>query len=354
MTEPSPRPITLPYATLERAAAAGLLSHEQAVGLWRFLAEQAESSPKPRFDLVHLLWYAGALIVIGAMGMFTTEAWSRFGMGSLVVIALAYGIAFAAAGEMLWRRNLRVPASLLVTVAVTMAPLAVFALQNWLGTDMPGPYRGFYRWIKSDWVSMELVTILVGLVALSRYRVGFLLMPVSVALWFLSMDVVQFLTASDALDDQTRKVVSVVFGSAMILAAWAIDLAARKDFSFWLHLFGALAAWGGLTAMDSGSEVGKAIYCAINIVLLFVSVFLQRRVYAVFGAIGVTVYLGHLAEVVFKDSLTFSFALSAIGILVIACGLTCHKHRQAIAAWFDAALPEALKRLRPAHARAGG
>jgi hypothetical protein len=35
--------------------------------------------------------------------------------------------------------------------------------------------------------------------------------------------------------------------------------------------------------------------------------------YAVFGAFGITLYLGHLADVVFKDSLFFPFALSLIG-----------------------------------------
>jgi AhpC/TSA family len=44
----------------------------------------------------------------------------------------------------------------------------------------------------------------------------------------------------------------------------------------------------------------------------------MRRVYAVFGALGISIYLGHLADVVFKDSLLFPFALSLIGIAIIA------------------------------------
>jgi hypothetical protein len=41
------------------------------------------------------------------------------------------------------------------------------------------------------------------------------------------------------------------------------------------------------------------------------------RTYAVFGAIGISIYLGYLADVVFKDSLLFPFALSPIGIAVM-------------------------------------
>jgi hypothetical protein len=60
---------------VDRAVAAGVIRADQAEALWRFMRAKA-AAPKPairpRFDLVHLLWYAGALIVIGAMGLFTS------------------------------------------------------------------------------------------------------------------------------------------------------------------------------------------------------------------------------------------------------------------------------------------
>jgi hypothetical protein len=112
-----------------------------------------------------------------------------------------------------------------------------------------------------------------------------------------------------------------------------------------------MASWGGLTAQNSGSEIGKAIYCLINVGLVFLALFLMRRVYAVFGAIGISLYLGHLAEDVFTDSFLFPFALSGIGILVIVAGLLFHRYGDALAAFLGRSLPEALRDLRPFHAR---
>ena len=74
--------------------------------------------------------------------------------------------------------------------------------------------------------------------------------------------------------------------------------------------------------------------------------FLGRRVYAVFGVIGIAIYLGDLANKVFKDSLLFPFALSLIGVAVIAAGLLYHRNERAIAAWLSAHLPAALLRFR--------
>ena len=57
-----------------------MIDAAQAEALWRFLRRAPPGADlRPRFDLVHLLWYAGALIVIGAMGLFTTLAFAQLG-----------------------------------------------------------------------------------------------------------------------------------------------------------------------------------------------------------------------------------------------------------------------------------
>jgi hypothetical protein len=352
-------------ADLAAAAEAGVIAPISIDPLWRFLAAsgRAESAvaaapqgAAPRFDFVHLLWYAGALVVIGAMGLFSTEAWQRLGDAALLVTALVYAAVFAACGAHVWhRRGLRVPGGLLVTCAVAMAPLATFAAQHALGWWAPGDaarYRDFYVWIKAGWVPMDVATILAAALALRYFRFPFLVMPAAVALWFLSMDLAPWLLGERWLDWEQRKWLSLAFGLAVILVAWRVDFIAHgADLGFWLHLFGALTFWGALTAMDSASELGKAAYCAINVGLLFFALFLDRRVYAVLGALGIAFYLGHLSYKVFKDSLLFPFVLSFIGIGLIAAGLLFYRQRGRIEAWVGRRLPRPLRALRPAAAR---
>ena len=351
----NPSEIRISRHHLERASETGLIASDQADRLWRFLGEHAVVAARPRFDVVHLLWYGGALIVIAAMGLFTTLAWELFGGATLTGIALVYAAGFGAAGHYLWhRRGLVVPGGLLVAVAVTMAPLATYGVQDalgWWSHDDPGAYRDFFRWIKGSWLFMELATIAAGAVALRFYRFPFLLAPVAVALWFMSMDLVPWVFGTETFTWDQRKVVSLWFGLAMLPMAWVVDVRARGDFAFWLHLFGLLAFWGGLSLISSDSEIGKAIYCLINVALLCLAVFLQRRAYAVFGTLGVTIYLGHLSYM-FADSLLFPFALSAIGVAIIAAGLLYYRRSADIEAWVERSLPPAALALRPTHARA--
>jgi hypothetical protein len=259
---------------------------------------------------------------------------------------------FTLTGHHLWYgKNLRVPGGLLIAIAVSMAPLAVYGIQEELGWGKfgkPGTVHDFYIWIRGSWIFMEVATVMAGAAALRFFRFPFIVAIIAVALWFMSMDLTPWVFNVSHFDFEMRRKVSVGVGFAVVAIAWIVDYRSRNgDFAFWLHLFGLMAFWGGITAAADATEAGRAIYCLFNVGLLLVSVVLMRRVYAVFGALGITLYLGHLASVVFKNSLWFPFALSTIGIAVIAAGLIYHRKQGAIAAWFAAHLPPAILRLRP-------
>jgi uncharacterized membrane protein len=199
---------------------------------------------------------------------------------------------------------------------------------------------------------MEIGAIAASALALWRYPFPFILLIAAVALWFLSMDLAALIAHRHKPDWETdlelRRVVSEVAGVVMIGVAWFLDLkrARSGDFGFWLHLFGAMTLWGAITASD-GSEFGKAIYCGFNVVYIAFGLFLDRRIYAVFGTIGVSMYLGHLAYTVFSDALSFTFALTAIGLAIVFAGVGLERRRAALTSFFDNNLPAAVRALRP-------
>lgn len=344
---------------IDAAREAGVLDATATERFKGFLAGRPGVSLPPahaapsRFDLTHVLWYAGALIIMGAMGLFSTLAFSMMGAPSLVLTGLAYGLGLWAVGHRLWREpETRTPGGLLIAAAVAMVPLTVFGLQDslglWSGDKAPGTYRNFFQYIKGGWIPMELATIAIGALAARRYPFAFIAFPVAVALWFLSMDIAAWLASERDFNWDLRRKVSLWFGLALFVAVWAYELRPRlADFAFWLHLVAIVTFWCGLTFSSSNSEIAKLAYCLLNVGLLGVALFFRRRVYAVFGVLGIMTYLGHLSWQVFKDSLLFPFALSAVGIAIVWLGIRVARRREALIAWFETALPAGLARLRP-------
>jgi hypothetical protein len=85
---------------LEAAVHAGIITADQAARLLSFIDSRAAkpgvttiTAPvvaPARFDFSHVLWYAGALIVIGALGLFTTVAFGAMGPRPLTLTAIGY------------------------------------------------------------------------------------------------------------------------------------------------------------------------------------------------------------------------------------------------------------------------
>ncbi|WP_207458494.1 hypothetical protein [Azospirillum sp. SYSU D00513] len=339
---------------LETAAEGGLLREEDIDPLWRHLAERTSAGDAPVFNTVHLLWYVGALIVMAAMGLFTTIGFLSFGNGFLLTVALLYMAGFALAGRrVIGQPGLRTVGGLLFAVAVSMVPLATFAVQDllgWWSNDWPGPEAGFVEYLCGSSIPMGTATAFIGTLVFRSIRFPFLLMPVSVALWLMSQDLGNWLLG-DGGSLTFRSGIAAIMGSVICLLAWIVDLRDERGSAFWLHLSGALSLWAGITALDNGDEIARAGYALFNVALLALSVFLGRRVYAALGAIGVVLYLGYLANAVFEDSLLFPFALSLIGVAVIMAGIALQRRLPALQAWMGRRLPPSAKALRPPHAR---
>jgi hypothetical protein len=63
---------------LEPAVRAGIVSAEQADRLAEFFGAST-ASEQPRFSFVHVLYYLGGMIAIGAMSLFMTLGWNALG-----------------------------------------------------------------------------------------------------------------------------------------------------------------------------------------------------------------------------------------------------------------------------------
>ena len=348
---------TIGRTELEGAVREGILDAQQADRLIAFLAGRvaAPLPSVPRFTFVHVLYYLGGMIAIGAMSLFMTLGWNSLGGWGGFVTAICYAmLALVLTHWLLERKQLEIPAGIMATLAVVMVPLAIFAAQMALGYwGEDKPYRDYHVFIDWRWIMMELATLAIGAILLWRYRFPFMLMPIAVTLWYMSMDLVPYLLGKERVYDwEIRKFISLWFGLAMTLLAFWVDLRSRfsRDYAFWLYLFGVLTFWGGLSLMSSGSEWGKLAYCGINLAMILAGAVLGRRVFVVFGGLGVAGYLGYLSHRVFKDSLIFPFALSLLGLAIIALGVLWQRREAQWAGRLRRFVPGPLRELIEARA----
>jgi len=333
--------LTLTPPEILRAAQEGVLSQSEAEKLihWGFDQQFNQSlipdpkrpaAPEQRkgFNLVTVLYYFGAMLMISSCAWFLGRKWDAFGPQGICVTLLIYMTGLITLGVWLRRTGFVVGGGLLVTVAVSLTPLVTYTIEKmtgiWPAKD-PGAYADFYPMIHASWIGMELATIVVVLATLWFVRFSFLTAPMAFSFWFLSMDLAAFFTQQNFIEHKLRDVISVFIGLVTIVIGFSVERILRRrgapsteDFAFWPYLFGLASFWFGLTALQHAeSEPRQLIYFLINLVLIGLAVKMKRATFMIFGAVGAYIYVGHLAFEVFRESPFFPFILAGMGLSTI-------------------------------------
>jgi hypothetical protein len=338
---------------LEAAARDGIIGGDQVAPLWDALTRRrgAVEGVETRFDVPNVAYYLGAVLVIVAMMLFMTLAWREYGGGSLLVLAMVYGLCFVIAGFHFWRReDTRIAGGLLLTLAVFMVPLAVLGAQVMAGLwppdvrqSAPGPTL--------NRLVIETATVLAGLAMVAIVRFSFLAVPIVAAAWLMAVDIVPYLLGPPGGRAPIERYVVMLFGLAAIAVSWVLDHRTREDYSFWGYLGGLLSFWfgfAGLTLFDpNAGELVKFLFALVGLVSIAASILVARPIFVVFGSLAVLAWLFEVAHGLFENSLLFPIVLSLIGIAVLWLGVRYHRNRERIEAWFAARVPESLRRLVP-------
>jgi len=336
--------MSLNRAFLKEATKNGIITAQQAEQLFDLLEKRHQNSPE--FRTSNVLYYFGGMIAIGAMSLFMTLGWETFGGMGLFTVSVVYALVGILLTEFfLKRKELYIPAGISATFSLVLVPLAIYGLQVAMGAWAEGRvYRDYHIWIDWRWLLMELSTLAGGAILLWRYSLPFLVMPIAVTLWYMSMDLTPFLFEDSF---EWRAFVSIWFGLLMIVIALWVDLRTKRiqDFSFWLYLFGVLAFWGGLSSMNSDSELNKFFYLCINVGMILIGAMLSRRVFTVFGGLGASGYIGHLAYGIFKDSLLFPFVLTMLGFGIVFFGVFWQRHEESFNRKLKQLLPKEWQEL---------
>ena len=331
---------------INKAVEAKIISQKQSEELIEFIRKQPGQNKG--FGLTNVLYYLGGFIAIGAMSLFMTLGWELFGGWGILFLCVCYAILGLSLSDIFKNKGYIIPAEICATFVVCLTPLAIYGLQKGMGWWPPDDtvFREYNYYIKWHWIFMELGTLAVGAIMAWIYRYPFMIMPIAITLWYMSMDITAMLTGGESIFELSDKV-SIYFGLIIILIAFWADIQSRQseDYAFWLYLFGVLAFWCGLTSQHSEYELAKFIYLCINLILILIGVILSRKVFTIFGGIGVCFYLGHLAYYVFKNSFLFPIILTALGLGIIYLGILWQKHEQRMTSAIRKILPKSLQEL---------
>jgi hypothetical protein len=333
------------WADIEQWTEQGLIAPEQADAIRRHVeavgpaVEQVQAGPEQRrgLNLVTVAYYFGAFMILLAYTFFMGIQWGSLSAGAQAAISAGTIGGLWAIGYVLRRVGFATAGNLLIFAGTGIVPLLVHTIQRATGLwpdQRAADYSDFYRLILPSWVLLEVISIAVALVVVWLTRFPLVMLLIAFWSWFLSMDLVRWLTDSPTWSwGDEERTISILMGAGMLVIGVILQRVARKDYSLWLYLFGhviVLAHLGWLSLEHEGAV--SLLFPVTYLAFVIASVWLQRRVFLVFGAIGCYIYVSYLAFRVFEGALGFVFALGAVGLLIV---FTAVGHQKYVRGWLE-------------------
>ena len=291
--------------------------------------------------------WAGAAALALASGLALVAAFEWLGFPGLAGVAAALAAALLGLG---WRRFSRsggragrVP----LVLAVLVAPLAVHGLARAAGLGHPfaGRSGDLLDWLAGPWFPVQLTLAAGAGLGLRAFGIPSLAWPLAAAAWLAAQDAAPLLFGGAPTWDQ-RALVSALAGLVLVAAGLATDRRTRGDVAFWLYLPGLLALTGGLATWTGPSDLALALVALLHAGLVGASLLLERRSFAVAGALGLAAAAGRLADDLL-DAAALPFALAALALATAGLGLLYHRHQPSLAASLAQRVPGGLRRLLP-------
>lgn len=328
---------------LQKAMARGLITAAQQASL---LSLAVEEGPAPRemprgFNWVTVAYALGALLVVFAGGWFLAQRWLTLGPGGVLLVVLLYAAVAVAASAWLERRDFREAAGIAAMVAVSLTPVAIWAIESltgWWPAEIWGkPYYPAYPPAESSrWLLAELATILAALLVLRRRAWSAVVFPVAVALFGLVMH------APRAVGIDMTPVLErwILMTGALFVCAIADTTdrnlprqagPGRGDMAFPLWVTGLVTLSIAILSMWPVAGPWRHGLPVLALAAVAAALLMGRRTHLVFGVFAIFMYLLYLAAEVFKSTAYFPIVLAVLGGALLAATVWLQRRFPALA-----------------------
>ena len=264
-------------------------------------APPAAGDNRARVVLVRVLGFLGGTFVFAGIGVFIALQWSQMNSAARVVVTLGSGLA-AFVLAMLASREIRFDkvATPLLLIAAGLEPTGMLVAFQEFGSGGD--------WRVAGLITSGAMTLQFGAVfgRLRRSTPLFMAVVFGTLFWWTALDLL----------DVDAKVIALVLGGSMLLAAVGIDRTAHRDITPVWYLFGASAfLYGFFDAVErTPFEIG---FVAVAAAFVYLSVVLHARTLLFVATMAILAYTAWYTEEHFANSVGWPLALIVFGMFMI-------------------------------------
>jgi hypothetical protein len=283
----------------------------------------------PHFDPPNVLWYFGAIAATVAAAAVVGDTGSAH--RGIWIFAVAFLFTFGAAVLSAFARRLgcRIPAGVMATSAVALAPLVLVGIEHLIGVwpKSSSTIDAFHDFEGVPF-SLALVTVSVALFAFWVVRFGFIMLPLVVSLELALQFFLPAIVTHPGVE--AHEIMTIFSGVAFVVIGMLLDARGHREVAFWWHVLGLTGIAEGLTyyagtgSLPSPISTGHHSWAwvtmlVVGVVLVVAAFPVRRATWAAFGVLGIYAPAVHYIDD-WTGSWHIALVLVFVGIALVFLG----------------------------------
>jgi predicted membrane protein DUF2157 len=279
----------------------GFSTDELIAALGRPLAN-AQAESHWRSVIVRVLGYLGGTFVFAGIGVFIALQWDSLNSAARVIVTLGPGVSALILALLAVREERFSKATTpLLLVAAAVEPTGMFVAFEEFGSG-------------GDWRWASLITTATLAV---QFAAVFGRLRRSTPLFLAAIFATSFLWTALDLLNVDEKVIALVVGASLLLAAVGMDRSGHEDITPLFYFLGAVGFLFGF--FDSVKRTPFEItFVAVAAAFVYLATVLRTRTLLFVATLAILAYTGYFTGEHFADSVGWPLALIGFGIFMIA------------------------------------
>ncbi len=278
-----------------------------------------ESEKKIRLNPIMVAYYFGGFLALLSFTIFIAMRWEELSEGERLITSFLVMVVTGSLGAWLrFARSYHTAGGIILLITAAVFPMFVYTVADMIGL---WPQGGSFEGLSYAFLYMCLISLPVAILILILTRFSLISLVVAGLVHFIALAIGGITSADQAL------VTSITCG-IFILLGIGLSLQDKKQYTFWLKLYGLIGLLVGFTILFSNSEhvLFGILFLVVYLVMIAFSIRFQEVIYLIFGIIGVYTYIIRLIFDYLEDTVYFPLVLGIIGISIVVLAILYQKY----------------------------
>lgn len=334
---------------LQQGVEKEIISLEQKNNLLN-LAQNFQQDKKETSSVVKFLYYLGGFIMFFTMCSLMTHTIQNGTYYTILALGTVYAIIFLALGELLWKKDEKLPAGIMYFLFVTAFSLIFMDIEKMTGffphfSDMY-KYDNFLSACRFPTITLSIATLIVNGFLIKHRPTSILAIPIICGAYTIYFIMCEWFFGLKTFENKIT-IHTTIYSTILLAVAFWKDRLTKVDYSKWFYLFGCFGIFYAVCKSFIETNNLSLSICVLGIIFSIIGFLVQRKFITIIGLLSIIQYIFIFEGNHITSGIALTSARLITGLILLCIGVLYSQNIEKITTTIENIFPDEIKKYLP-------